>query len=161
MGFIKSMAMVFVSIASTAAPALAQEFYKGRAAYNAADYAAALDNWRPLAEKGNADAQAALGYMYLNGQGVAGDDTVAADWYLRAARQQQPDAVYALGTLYLAGRGVQKDYLRAFVLCNVALAQGNARGLHCRDDAAGYLSSAEKKRAANMVVKWQQLSAGQ
>ena len=52
------------------------------------------------------------------------DDAVAANWYLRAARLQQPDAVYALGTLYLAGRGVQKDYLRAYVLCNVALAGG-------------------------------------
>ena len=75
--------------------------------------------------------------------------------------QQQPNVVYALGTMYLAGEGVQKDYLRAYVLCNVALAGGNARGLHCHDDAAHYLTKAEKERAANMVVKWQELSAGQ
>jgi TPR repeat protein len=77
-------------------------------------------------------AQAALGYMYRNGQGVTQDDTAAADWYLRA-----------------------------YVLCNVALAQGNARGLHCRDEAAHYLTKAEKTRAASMVVKWQELSSGQ
>ena len=161
MGIIKSMAVVLVTIAVTAAPALAQEFYQRRAAHNAGDYAAALGHWRPLAEKSHADAQAALGYMYWNGQGVTQDDATATDWYLRAARQQQPNVVYALGTMYLAGEGVQKDYLRAYVLCNVALAGGNARGLHCHDDAAHYLTKAEKERAANMVVKWQELSAGQ
>ena len=111
------MAVVLVTIAVTAAPALAQEFYQRRAAHNAGDYAAALGHWRPLAEKGHADAQAALGYMYWNGQGVTQDDATATDWYLRAARQQQPNVVYALGTMYLAGEGVQKDYLRAYVLC--------------------------------------------
>ncbi len=52
-------------------------------------------------------------------------------------------------------------YLRAYVLCNVAPAGGDARGLHCRDDAAHYLNNTEKQRAANMVVEWQQLSAGE
>ena len=41
-----------------------------------------------------------------------------------APPRQQPNVVYALGTMYLAGEGVQKDYLRAYVLCNVGPGRG-------------------------------------
>ena len=43
------------------APVAAQDFQKGLAAYQAGDYATALQEWTPLAEAGNADAQYNLG----------------------------------------------------------------------------------------------------
>ncbi|MDA0653367.1 MAG: hypothetical protein O3C49_08845, partial [Proteobacteria bacterium] len=43
---------------------------EGMAAHSRGDYAAALREWRPLAEQGNADAQYNLGYMYENAQGL-------------------------------------------------------------------------------------------
>ena len=49
---------------------LAQDFDNGWAAYEAGNYVAALKEWRPLAEQGDAFAQSNLGIMYENGQGV-------------------------------------------------------------------------------------------
>ena len=46
----------------------------GVAAYQEGDYATAMSYWRPLADQGNAEAQASLGMMYLKGQGVSQDD---------------------------------------------------------------------------------------
>ena len=44
-------------------PAIAQDFDKGLAAAQRGDYAAALQEWRPLAERGNVDAQFNLDWM--------------------------------------------------------------------------------------------------
>ena len=44
-------------------PLAAQDFQKGLAAYQAGDYAAALQEWTPLAEAGDADAQFNLGLI--------------------------------------------------------------------------------------------------
>ena len=65
--------------------AFGQDFDAGLAAANAGDYAAALREWRPLAEQGDANAQSALGVMYDNGPGVARDDAEAVRWYRLAA----------------------------------------------------------------------------
>ena len=46
------------------------DFQDGFAAHQRGDYATALREWRPLAEQGNASAQANLGLMYRMGQGV-------------------------------------------------------------------------------------------
>ena len=61
--------------------AYAQDFQKGFAAAQAGDYAAALQEWRPLAEQGSAKAQYNLGVMYGNGQGVPQDYLLAHMWY--------------------------------------------------------------------------------
>ncbi len=49
-------------------------FDEGWAAYQRGDYATALEEWLPLANSGNANAQYNLGIMYANGTGVAQDD---------------------------------------------------------------------------------------
>ena len=49
-------------------------------AFDRADYQAALQEWRPLAEQGDADAQYNLGSMYHEGRGVAQSDTEAVKW---------------------------------------------------------------------------------
>jgi TPR repeat protein len=57
----------------------------GQAAYQKGDYATALSNWRPLADQGNAFAQANLGLMYAQGLGVPQDYAQAAAWNRKAA----------------------------------------------------------------------------
>ncbi len=52
------------------APAYAQDLHKGRAARERGDYAAALREWRPLAEQGDAAAQFNIASMYHLGHGV-------------------------------------------------------------------------------------------
>ena len=50
-------------------PVAAQDFQKGSAAYQAGDFATALQEWTPLADAGDATAQYNLGIIYRQGQG--------------------------------------------------------------------------------------------
>ena len=70
-----------------AAEAGSADLQKGKYAYDTGDYAAALREWRPLAEQGDAKAQYNLGVMYAKGEGVAQDYAQAAEWYNLAAAQ--------------------------------------------------------------------------
>ncbi len=63
----------------------AADFRAGAEAYKRGDYATAYQEWLPLAEQGNADAQFSLGGMYAGGEGVPEDDAAAVKWYRRAA----------------------------------------------------------------------------
>jgi TPR repeat protein len=66
---------------------LAADFQAGFAAAQKGDYAAALREWTPLAEQGDAVAQFNLGVMYQQGQGVSQDYQTALKWYALAAEQ--------------------------------------------------------------------------
>ena len=63
----------------------AQDFDKGSSAYDSGDYTAAIREFKPLAEQGNASAQYNLGLMYRMGQGAPQNDIEAARWYKKAA----------------------------------------------------------------------------
>jgi TPR repeat protein len=72
-----------------------------RRAYQQKDYATALKELAPLAEKGNADAQLILGKMYWMGQGVLKDPDQAMKWFKASALQGNADAQFYLGSIYL------------------------------------------------------------
>ncbi len=69
-----------LSIVCLTVPAWA-DFQAGIDAYNSKDYATALSEWRPLAEKGVAEAQYKLGMLYSMGYGVPQDFVQAHKWY--------------------------------------------------------------------------------
>ena len=48
------------------------------------------------AVKGSAESQHRLGVLYERGLGIAKDETVAAEWFLRAAEADYAPAQYAL-----------------------------------------------------------------
>lgn len=58
---------------------------------------------RESAERGDADAQVALGLMYLTGRGVEQDPEQAVVWLRRAADQEDPDAQFNLGVAFATG----------------------------------------------------------
>ena len=58
----------------------ALEFQTGGTDLRDGDFAADVDQWRPLAEEGNANAQFKLGVMYANGRGTARDYIEAYKW---------------------------------------------------------------------------------
>ena len=66
-------------------PALSADFQKGQTAYRSGDYATAMQEWKPLAEQGDAIAQNNLGLMYSKGQGVPLDFKTAVKWFRLAA----------------------------------------------------------------------------
>jgi protein-disulfide isomerase len=100
------------------------DFEAGKRAYEQGDYSAALKELRPLAEQGNAEAQALLGLMYNLGRGVPLDSRQALKWYKAAADQGNPAGQCQLGTLYLAGGAVPKDTAQGLKLLKLAAEQG-------------------------------------
>ena len=78
----------------------AQDFQKGLEAYRNGDYATALKEWTPLAERGNSEAQHWLGNMYNFGKGVHKNYKEAAKWYKLATEQGNLDAQSSLDLLY-------------------------------------------------------------
>jgi len=80
-------------------PASAQTVHAGIDAWQKGDAAGAVGIWRPLAEKGDADAAFNLGQAYRLGKGVPLDLAQAQAWLERAARKGHVDAAATLGLL--------------------------------------------------------------
>ena len=97
----------------------------GLAAYERKDYAVAFQLLRPLAEQGDASAQAQLGIMYRTGRGVSQNPTEAAKWLRQAAEQGLVRAQAGLANMYEFGQGVPKDYEEAAKWYRKAGDQGN------------------------------------
>jgi len=68
---------------------------------------------RPLAEKGNARAQYALGHLYSIGLGVKADPKLAEQWTRLAADQGLSEAEQQLGQMYMNGSGPTQDFVKA------------------------------------------------
>jgi len=78
------------------------------------------------AEGGQPSAQYQLGTLYMFGEGVPQDDSLAALWIRRAAQQNHPDAEFALASLYVSGRGVPRDSSEAARRFRLAADRGHA-----------------------------------
>ena len=99
----------------------------GTQAFVKSDYVAAMLLLQPLADQGNAQAQAMVGTMFLIGCcGVAEDLVAGLDWTRKAAAQGVPEAQTALGDAYLNGRGTKLDYAEAMNWFMKAAEQGDS-----------------------------------
>ena len=96
---------------ASAASVSAQSVRAGIDAWQKSDYSGAVAIWRPLAEKGDADAQFNLGQAYRLGRGVPINLAAAKTWFERAAGQGHVDAETTLGLL-LFQNGEQSDGIR-------------------------------------------------
>ena len=76
----KILLLPVISILLFCAPVFA-DLVKGANAVLKEDYATALKEFKPNAEKGDAYAQYSLGYIYSNGLGVTQDYKTAVKWY--------------------------------------------------------------------------------
>lgn len=65
------------------------DFEDGLDALDNGDYKTAYKEFLPLANNGDADAQYALGHMYLSGYGVLKDYKQAVYWYDKFAKQKK------------------------------------------------------------------------
>jgi len=128
-------------------PAPAADFYRGLDAYERGDYEAALREWRPLAEEGDAESQYRIARMYYRGEGIQ-DDAEAARWYRAAAKGGHPVSQNNLGLMYEQGRGVERDlgeaarWYREAADQGVTSAQANLARLY--DEGQGLTEDPEK-----------------
>jgi len=129
----------------------------GHTAYKQGDYGTALQQWRPLAEQGNAGAQLNLGFMYDNGYGVPQNYREAIRWYRKAAEQGNDRAQYNLGLMYDSGNGVPQDYVQAYMWYNIAAiasADGEAIAISYRDYVAREMTPDQVAKAQKLAKEW-------
>jgi SH3-like domain-containing protein len=93
--------------------AIKERFDLGLKALQQSNYAEAYCYWRPLAERGYADAQYRLGWFYANGHGMPVNVKTAVAWWTKAAKQGHVDAQLALGLAYTNGDGIPRDLEKA------------------------------------------------
>ena len=101
--------------------AIAGPLEDAKKAADRGDYAVEWKLLPPLANRGDAHAQAALGALYDKGEGVRQNRAKALAWYLKAADQGLADAQNNLGVIYYKN----KDYAQAVVWYRKAADQGN------------------------------------
>jgi uncharacterized protein len=151
-----AIAAVVLAVSLTGSVA-AGAFEDATAAYMNGDYATAMRLIRPLAAKGDADAQRLLGDMYADEKGVPKDMKpdvrflIAATLYRQAAERGDAaaesdlaDIQDRLGIIYDLGVGVAKDPTEAVVWYRKAAERGNAgaqAGLGSSSAITSYWSS--------------------
>lgn len=106
----------------------------GADSYAAGDFGTAAEEWLPLAEKGDPQAQFNMGLLYETGRGVPQDISLAVSWYRQAAEQGLFSAQYNLAVLYRYGRGVPFDLIESLFWFEIAMRSADATE---KEQAAG------------------------
>lgn len=114
--------------------ASATDCHVAQEAYAAGDFAAALAQWKELAEQDNAHSQLMIGSLYFGGQGVEQSYREAEQWFRLAAENGSADAALQLAEMYIKGEGVKADAREASHWRSEAatLAERNS-GIECHE----------------------------
>jgi TPR repeat protein len=137
-----------------AGTARADGIEKGWNAFLSGDYATAIGEWQPLADKGDARAQVFMATIYNTGSGVPRDPAAGARWLAKAADQGNEQAQFGLGFAYFKGQGVPQDRVLAHMWFSLAAASGHARAADGRDRAAKRMSPAEIEKSRDLARRW-------
>jgi hypothetical protein len=153
------LAAAFIALLGSTGVSWSADVQKGWNAYESGDYAAALREWKPLAQQGDEYAQYSLGVMYAKGQGVPQDDKIAVKWYQLAAEQGHAPAQHNLSVMYYGGNGVPQDYKIAVKWLKLAAEQG----ITIAQNNLGWMYQIGQGVPQNYktAVKWYQLAAEQ
>ena len=139
----------------TMLPAQADGLRRATDAYSRGDYIRAVTALSPLAARGNARAQARLGFMYENGFGVPQAYDAAADLYQRAAVQGDPFGQCRLGLIYDKGHGVPQDAVLSYKWLDLAAAHAKKRE---RDYYLRLRNAVASKMSSDQIVEGQRLA---
>jgi TPR repeat protein len=148
---------ILILLATTLASA-ADALQGGRAAFVAGDYNKAARVLLPLAKRGNAGAQAMVGFMFATGQGLPPSYDAAAYWYRLSAEQGNSTAQYLLGLAYDKGQGVPQDEIAAYKWLGLAASRApkpmrdNFLGL--RDAAASKMTRGQIAAGQSHALRW-------
>lgn len=141
---------LFVSL-----PASGAELGRGS---RAVIYRGSMPQVTAAADRGDARAQAQLGFFYATGRGVPQNYALAAYWYRRGAEQGNAAAQHLLGLVYDKGFGVPTDHILAHMW--LSLAAASTRGdkhednIRLRDAVAGKMSLGQLADAQQLAVSW-------
>jgi uncharacterized protein len=171
-------AIVAAAIWLMAAPAPADEFADGLAAFDRGDFTAAHKLLLALAEEGDARAAIVVAGDFYVGWGAPANDVKADEWRLRAiATASPPDfevvinrwrrmagagdaaAQAMLGAVYFDGFGLPMNSVEAAKWIRAAADQGHARGQYAL--GALYLAGDGVPKDASEAIKWFRMAAEQ
>lgn len=124
---VRRLVIAAVLAAAASSVARADNLAMANAAFARGDYISAAQQLLPLAERGNARAQAMVGFMYATGQGLPQAYDAASYWYRLSAEQGDTTAQYLLGLAYDKGQGVPQDEVAAYKWLNLAAAHAPKR----------------------------------
>ena len=119
-------------------------------------YNEAFRQWKPLAERGNVDAQASIAVMYHAGRGAPRDFRQAVEWYRKAAHQGNVAAQANLALMYSRGLGVAADMVMAYVWYELAATGGQARHRDVAKQLAGQLSPGQLQKARRLAAQYRE-----
>lgn len=157
-GVVRMRAATFLAALALLAFAPAAGAQPGQWSYRSGDYPAAARRLGPVAERGNARAQAYLGFMYQYGRGVPQNHALAVYWYRRGAEQGNPVAQHLLGLMYDKGFGVLVDHVLAHMWLSLAAARTRGRehedNVQLRDAVASKMSKGQVADAQALAAAW-------
>jgi TPR repeat protein len=130
------------------------DYADGKAAFDRGDYATAFQEYLPLAEEGNWEAQYELGIMYYSGYGVPKNRAEAVKWYRKAAEQGHQYAQVSLGICYDRGTGVPKDPVQAYMWFLLAAASGDELGWVNMNVSKNQLTPAQITEGEGLADRW-------
>ena len=145
---------LLLAIVLTALPGLSParadaELDAALAHLNAGQFFEALEQLLPLANAGNARAQAEVGMIYHYGLVSAKNFPKALDYYTRAASQQNPDGMLGLAVMNALGQGYAVNMIEAYkwlLLAQERLPPGTER-----DRVGGALESFREEMTSGEV----------
>lgn len=95
----KTLKILIITIMMSGCVKSTYNLTQGINSFKVQDYRSAFIRLKPEAEKGNSDAQYAVGYMYYYGQGVVEDRRKAWFWITKSAESGNKDAIKAVALL--------------------------------------------------------------
>ncbi|KTD31904.1 MULTISPECIES: tetratricopeptide repeat protein [Legionella] len=112
--------LIFLTLPEVACVIRDANLREGIACFHVQNYRDAFIHLKPEADRGQPDAQYAVGYMYYYGQGVTENREQAWLWIKRAAAAGQPDAIEAIKILKQPPKpNASKDPLDKLIYENV------------------------------------------
>lgn len=143
----------------TASVGWADELHDGISALEAEDFPRAFSTLKPLADKNNSDAQDALAYMYINGNGVTKDVNEGIRLWRAAAEHGHLLAQYHLGDIYTKSNYVSVNLAETRKWWLKAAEKGELNAIfglalmNYRENYAGQHVKANYKEAMRWFVK--------
>ncbi|WP_020654618.1 tetratricopeptide repeat protein [Massilia niastensis] len=128
-------------------------YYMGRGVTR--DYKQAFTWHHKAALQGKSDAQYVVGAMYYTGNSVPQDQKHAVTWFRRAAEQGHGEAQHALGLMYRYHvAGLPQDMVLAYMLWNLAAANGNRNALEQRAAISRQMTQEQIEEAQALSRLW-------
>ena len=139
--------------------------------YQQGEFDIAKKFWEPLSERGDCDAEYAMGLLYFTGLGVGRSHDNAIILWNRAAEQAQPQAQVALGAAYSRlnvsylyidcgrGCGVNKNLIQGYKWFGLGSKYGSPREIaeseRSKSKIAAMMTPEQMDEAQSLVDNWE------